>query len=144
MEKTDKQINENAACWYVVFATAKAEMHIKKQLEQAGYETFLPLRSVKRAWGEHKKTLLLPVLPGLIFVHLSEDDVAKVADLKGLSFLLKSEEEYVTLPDNQIELFRSHVEEGKGLIEFTLDDLVQNDRNVRIKIENLGTAILEI
>lgn len=101
MEKTNKQIIGNAA-WYAVYAVGRAERKVKKQLEQAGYESYQPLQPVIRAWGKHQRKVMVPVVPGFIFVCLPEGDVAKVASLKGVSFLLKGEGEYVSTSDKQL------------------------------------------
>lgn len=101
MEKTNKQIIENAA-WYAVYTVGRAERRVKKQLEQAGYESYQPLQPLIRAWGNHQRKVMVPVVPGFIFVCLSEGEVPKVASMKGVSFLLKGEGEYVLASDKQL------------------------------------------
>lgn len=142
MEKTNKQVNEDAACWYAVYTVAKAENKVKKLLKQSGFECYLPLQSVVRVWNNHKKRVMIPIIPGVVFVCLSKDEVLDAAALRGVSLLLKQEECYVSVSDDQLRLFQDKIESADGFIEFVSDDSLSAGQNIQINIEGLGTVIL--
>lgn len=118
METTNRKIEENASCWYAVYTAGRAEKKVKERLDKAGIESYLPLQSVIRLWNNRKKRVMIPVIPGYIFVHLPQGDIAKVKGVKGVSFLLREEGRYVSIPEDQMEVFCSMVDNSGGFIEF--------------------------
>lgn len=144
MEKTNKQINEDTACWYAVYTVAKAERKVKKQLEQSGFECYLPLQSVIRVWNNHAKKMMTPVIQRVVFVCLSKDEVLDVAALGGVTLLLKREECYVSISDEQLSLFQDLVENADGFIEFFSNSMLLANQKKMVDIDGLGTAILRI
>lgn len=142
MEKTNKKINEDAACWYAVYTVAKAEEKVKKLLEQSGFECYLPLQSVVRVWNSHTKKVMIPVIQRIVFVCLSKDEVLDAAALGGIALLLKREECYVSVSNEQLRLFQDQVKNADGFIEFVCNDLLSTDQKMLVDIDGLGTAIL--
>lgn len=138
MEKTIKQINENTTCWYAVYTATRAEKKAKKQLERGGFESYLPLQGVVRIWNNRKQKVMVPVIPGFIFVCLPEGEIAKIIGLKGVSMLLKEERQYVAISGEQLESLRSMVEKPSGFIEF-----VSEQHEGALQIEGLGTILLK-
>ena len=47
------------------------------------------------------------------------DEVTRIKSIKGISFLLREEGRYVSIPEDQMETFRSMVENTDELVEFT-------------------------
>lgn len=143
MEKTNKKINEDAACWYAVYTVAKAEEKVKKLLEQSGFECYLPLQSVVRVWNSHTKKVMIPVIQRVVFVCLSKDEVLDAAALGGIAaLLLKREECYVSVSSEQLRLFQDQVENADGFIEFVCDGMLSANLKKLVDIDGLGTAIL--
>lgn len=103
MEKAIKPINRDAACWYAVNTARRAEEKVKVQLEQAGYECYLPLQSLIRRWGSQKIKISVPLVPGFIFVCLSSAEVLDAASSKVLSFVMKPEGGYLVLTSEEVE-----------------------------------------
>lgn len=118
METTNREIEGKTSCWYAVYTAGRAEKKVKERLDKAGIGSYLPLQSVIRLWNNRKRKVMIPVVPGYIFVHLSVGDVAKVKSVKGVSFLLREEGRYVSIPECQMEVFRSMVENTGEFIEF--------------------------
>lgn len=141
MEKTNGEISENAACWYAVYTASKAEEKVKRELEQSGFETYLPLQSVIRVWDSHEKKVMVPIIPRVVWVCLSKDEAIEVVALRDATLLLKQEECYVSLSDEQLKLFQDQIERADGFIEFIFGDLLSVDQDLLIDIEGLGTII---
>jgi transcription antitermination factor NusG len=53
--------------WYALHVKPRFERYVTGQLEQKGYETFLPVYVSKRKWSDRVKTLTLPLFPGYTF-----------------------------------------------------------------------------
>ena len=70
METTNRKIEEKTSCWYAVYTAVKAEKSVKEQLDKAGIESYLPLQSIVRSWNNRKRKVMVPVIPGCVFVRL--------------------------------------------------------------------------
>ena len=110
METTNRKIEEKTSCWYAVYTAVKAEKSVKEQLDKAGIESYLPLQSIVRSWNNRKRKVMVPVIPGCVFVRLPMDEVTRIKSMKGIS---------VSIPEDQMETFRSMVENTDELVEFT-------------------------
>ena len=91
METTNRKIEEKTSCWYAVYTAVKAEKSVKEQLDKAGIESYLPLQSIVRSWNNRKRKVMVPVIPGCVFVRLPMDEVTRIKSIKGISFLLREE-----------------------------------------------------
>lgn len=119
METTNRKIEEKTSCWYAVYTAAKAEKSVKEQLDKVGIESYLPLQSVVRLWNNRKKKVMIPVMPGCLFVRLTPEDIDRVKSIKGVSLLLREEGKFVTIPECQMETFRCMVDNAGEFVEFT-------------------------
>ena len=117
METTNRKIEEKTSCWYAVYTAVKAEKSVKEQLDKAGIESYLPLQSIVRSWNNRKRKVMVPVIPGCVFVRLPMDEVTRIKSMKGISFLIREEGRYVSIPEDQMETFRSMVENTDELVE---------------------------
>ena len=94
--------------WYVMRAH-KCEARAEEKLAEAGIEFYIPKNWVVRVFHGKKTKRLVPVIPDLIFVKASHRTIAdfKIAN-NYLQFVIwnrKDGQEYVTVPDNQMEDF---------------------------------------
>ena len=102
METTNRKIEEKTSCWYAVYTAVKAEKSVKEQLDKAGIESYLPLQSIVRSWNNRKRKVMVPVIPGCVFVRLPMDEVTRIKSMKGISFLLREEVRYVSITEDQM------------------------------------------
>ena len=158
METTNRKIEEKTSCWYAVYTAVKAEKSVKEQLDKAGIESYLPLQSIVRSWNNRKRKVMVPVIPGCVFVRLPMDEVTRIKSMKGISFLLREEGRYVSIPEDQMETFRSMVENTDELVEFTEElasggqlkgvkgELVdyQGKDKLMLRIVGLGSALVVV
>lgn len=117
MEETTREIDEYTNRWYVVCTVANAEEKVKKLLEKSGFECYFPLQSVVRVWNNHARKVMIPVIPRFVFVCLSKDEVLNAVALRGVTLLLKREECYVSISDEQLRLFQNQIENADRFIE---------------------------
>lgn len=127
MEETARKIKENASCWYAVYTAPRAEKKVKEQLDKIGVENYLPLQPVVRLWNNRKKKIFIPVVPGCLFVHISSEEIAHVAGIHGVAFLLKEKGQYVSIPEVQMETFKTMIEHSCEL--YWLSNVVSCQRN---------------
>jgi len=53
--------------WYALFVALRHEKSVAAQLGQKNLQTFLPLYSVGRLWGQRRAEVRLPLFPGYLF-----------------------------------------------------------------------------
>lgn len=109
--------------WYAVYTASRAEKRVKERLDQLSIENYLPLRVEYRIWSDRKKKVLAPLIPGYIFVRVTEELFLSVLRTAGVVTFLKEKGRAVAIPDVQIERLRyveNHIEES---LEITYDDI---------------------
>lgn len=114
---------EPVLSWYAVYTASRAEKRVKERLDQLSIENYLPLRVEYRIWSDRKKKVLAPLIPGYIFVRVTEELFLSVLRTAGVVTFLKEKGRAVAIPDVQIERLRyveNHIEES---LEITYDDI---------------------
>lgn len=106
MEKTN---------WYAVFTASRAEKRVKKRLEQAGIEHYLPVREVEFVQAGQVKKLEIPVITGCIFVRLAETDLSSLFSIFGVIALLRKEQVPIIIPDELLASLRILNEQAEKL-----------------------------
>lgn len=149
MEETARKIKENTSCWYAVYTAPRAEKKVKEQLDKIGVENYLPLQPAVRLWNNRKKKIFIPVVPGCLFV-----------------FLLKEKGQYVSIPEVQMETFKTMIEHSCELVEFAPNEFVpgtivrvisgqlqgleaelvdcQGNNKLLLRVEGLGCALVTV
>lgn len=136
---------ENLLCWYAVYTSSRAEKKVKERLEQVGIENYLPLKTEIRIWSSRKKKILVPLIPGYIFVHICPEQVLDVLNTSGVISFLKENSKAVSIPELQIRQLRLMVESAVD-IEFTTEKINVGDK-IRInrgELNDLYGELIEI
>ncbi|MEX0779266.1 MAG: UpxY family transcription antiterminator [Balneolales bacterium] len=68
--------------WFVLYTRPRFEKKVVKELEEQGYEVFLPLKKELRQWSDRKKWIEEPLFRGYVFIK---------TDLKMLSMASQSD-----------------------------------------------------
>lgn len=56
--------------WYAIHVKSRCEKMVADQLQQKGYEQFLPMYRSRRLWSDRVKVLQLPLFAGYLFCQL--------------------------------------------------------------------------
>lgn len=97
--------------WYVFYVRSRAEKIAVSLLQEAGFEAYLPLMSVKRIWSDRIKTVIVPMFTGYVFVHCGLSEIDNVLDCQHLVAALKIGSEFSFVRQKEIDLLKS-VEAG--------------------------------
>ncbi|MEX1135858.1 MAG: UpxY family transcription antiterminator, partial [Balneolales bacterium] len=54
--------------WFVLYTRPRFEKKVVKELEENGYEAYLPLRKELRQWSDRKKWVEEPLFRGYVFI----------------------------------------------------------------------------
>ena len=126
--------------WFAMRATYGRNMDVKKKLDEAGFESFVPMRYVVALDRRGRKTKkFVPVVRDLIFVHT---DQASMYNLKEQYETLRNiyipsedgRKRPVVVPDDQMESFMKVTQTlSDGLLFFTPDEL-NLTKGVKVRI----------
>lgn len=116
--------------WHAVYTASRAEKKVRERLDAAGIECFLPVQAVVRQWAHRKARVVVPVIPGLLFVRVERKDRVPVLETQSVvAFLkLRGEREPATIPDDQMERFRFLLDFSEEAVEMVNEHIAVGDR----------------
>lgn len=131
--------DENKA-WFAMRATYGRNMEIKKKLDEAGFESFVPMRYVVSLDRRGRKTKkLVPVVKDLIFVHTDQTSTYSLKQQHESlrNIYIPSEDgkkRIVIVSDDQMEGFMKVTKTlSDGILFFTPDE-INLSKGVRVRI----------
>lgn len=91
--------------WYVVSTHPAREAYARLHLDNQGFETFLPMRKKTLRIKKRLRTVLAPLFPGYLFVHVEMERrlIRSINGSRGVKFLLSSGEIPSPLPAGFVE-----------------------------------------
>ncbi len=102
--------------WYLVYCKPRQESVARENLIRQGYETYLPvMRDVRRRKGR-RVTLIAPMFPRYLFIHLNRqtDNWAPIRSTLGVVSIVRFGRMAARVPDELVKLLRSR-EDQQGL-----------------------------
>lgn len=74
--------------WYVIRTGSRAEKKVLEALESKNFEAYLPQYETIRIWSDRKKKVKVPLIPGHVFVFLTQNELKEVYSIQGVKYLL--------------------------------------------------------
>ncbi len=126
--------------WYAVYTASRAEKKVKERLDEAGIENFLPVQTVLRQWKYRKQRVVVPVIPGMIFVRVCRKDQVKVLEIRGVVtyMRLRGSSTATAIPDKQMEDFRFLLDFSDSTVEMVNEEIEVGDTIRVIKGSLMG------
>lgn len=118
MEETTGKVMEDNRRWYVIYTSAKSAHRVKEQLDEAKVENFLPLQSIVRLWNDREKEIMIPVVPGCLFVRILQKDMAEVVSAQKVTFLLNADGSPLVIADEDMDMLGSMLGYSGEFVEF--------------------------
>ncbi len=100
--------------WYLIYSKPQQERLALENLERQGYPSYLPLiRNRRRRKGRYA-SIIEPMFPRYLFVHLSDetDNWGPIRSTIGVANLVRFGMQAARVPDNLIEMMQGRDEEG--------------------------------
>ena len=98
--------------WYLIYTKPRQEKCALQNLEQQGYQCYMPLLPKEKLRQGALAVTDEPLFPRYLFINLAQDFMAKswspIRSTKGVSRLVRFGEEPAKVDDALIELLRSH------------------------------------
>ena len=83
---------------------------VREQLEQKGFDAFLPTIPKWSRWKDRKKKIDWPLFPGYCFAKFNPQDRLPVVTCTGVVTIVSSDGEIIPIPDVEIDGIRRLVE----------------------------------
>lgn len=108
--------------WYAVYIKSRAEKKAEAELQSKEIECFLPLQRKLQQWSDRKKWVEMPLIPGYLFVKISNKEHNSVIQSNYIVSYVRFEGKAATIPDNQIEYLKLMLKQANSEIEITREN----------------------
>jgi transcription termination/antitermination protein NusG len=92
--------------WYAVWTRSRHEQVVREQLDQKGFEAFLPTIARWSRWKDRKKKIDWPLFPGYCFARFDPAERLSVLTSPGVVNIVSFNSEIAAIPDPEIESIR--------------------------------------
>jgi transcription antitermination factor NusG len=100
--------NDEGRNWFAVFTVPQNERSVVRHLDVRNVESFLPTYESKRVWKNRQKvTIMAPLFPTYLFVHIGARERGKVLQCPGVLQIVGGGRESIAIADPEIEFLRS-------------------------------------
>lgn len=96
----------NEPQWVALYTNPRAEKRVDKDLREAGFESYLPLRRELHSWSDRRKWVETPLLKSYVFVRITKTQDAMVRAINGVVTLVAFNGNIATIPDCQIQVMK--------------------------------------
>ena len=99
--------------WYLVYAKAREEQRAQKNLENQGYETFLPMIASEKT-KQPKSFSLKPMFPRYLFTKFTveKDNWTHIKSTRGVSYIVVFGKNFTAVPNAVIDYLKSKVDDN--------------------------------
>ncbi len=92
--------------WYAIWTRSRHEQRVLEQLEQKGYEAFLPTIPKWSRWKDRKRKIDWPLFPGYCFARFDAADRLPVLKCTGVVSIVSFDGDVAPIPETEIEAIR--------------------------------------
>lgn len=105
-------LDANGKHWYAVYTRPRHEKKVNGLLQEQQIESYLPLVSTKRQWGNRLAQVEEPLIRSYVFVHIRLNQTLYVLETYGVVRFVMFARELAVVPDFQIEALKKSLESG--------------------------------
>ena len=96
--------------WFVLCTKARQELKVLEHLNQLEIETFTPTKIVVKRWSDRKKKIKTCLLPSMVLVKLTNNEVNKVFEVPGVKRYLFVHGVRAVVYDNEVIAMKNYLE----------------------------------
>jgi transcriptional antiterminator RfaH len=104
-------------CWFALYTRPYHEKKVFEQLQLEKIEAYLPLQTTLRQWVDRKKKISVPLFSCYLFVYVTAKEYYTVLNVPGVVRYITFEGKAVPIPEKQIQLIKSLLEQDIETIE---------------------------
>lgn len=92
--------------WVAVYTNPRSEKKTERNLIEAGFETYLPLRRELHSWSDRKKWVEAPLIKSYVFVRITNKQEVPLRTVPGVSHLVNFRGDVATIPEWDIQMMK--------------------------------------
>jgi transcription antitermination factor NusG len=96
--------------WYAIWTRSRHEQVVREQLEQKGFEAFLPTIPKWSRWKDRKKKIDWPLFPGYCFARFDANERLPILKCTGVVNIIAFNGEIAPIPEQEIHAIRQLVQ----------------------------------
>jgi transcription antitermination factor NusG len=117
--------------WYAVYTKPRWEKKVYKLFTEKKIEGYCPLNKVHKKWSDRVKIVEEPLFKSYVFVHVLEEEKAKVRMVNGVVNFVYHEGKPAVVRSNEIMIIKNFLNEYDNVVAEPLN--LQPEMNVKIQ-----------
>ena len=120
--------------WHALYVKSRSEKRVLSQLEEMGFQAYLPLITVVKQWSDRRKKIEEPLFKSYVFVYSNDKQYIPILNVSGVVRFVSFEREAVVVPENQIVAIKKFVSDFESGEEYKMhnDEELKVGQKVRI------------
>lgn len=106
--------------WHALYVRSRTEKKVLSQLEDNGFQAYLPLVTQVKKWSDRKKKVEEPLFKSYVFVYSNEKEYIPILNVYGVVRFVSFEKKAVVVPENQILAIKKFVSDYEKGEEYKL------------------------
>ena len=106
--------------WHALYVRSRTEKKVLSQLEDNGFQAYLPLVTQVKKWSDRKKKVEEPLFKSYVFVYSNEKEYIPILNVYGVVRFVSFEKKAVVVPENQILAIKKFVSDYEKGDEYKL------------------------
>ena len=106
-------INRDSTNWFVLCTKPRNELVVTERLTRLGLEVYTPTKIEVRQWSDRKKKVIVPLLPSMVLVQLSEKELVTVFEVPGVVRFLFEHGKRANVSNQEVLAMKSYLEDTK-------------------------------
>ena len=94
--------------WFFLYTKPRNELKVLDRLSDLDIEAYTPTRIELRQWSDRTKKVVVPLLPSMVLVQLTEQEVSCVFDIPGVVRYLFFNGKRATVTAHEIEAMQAY------------------------------------
>ncbi|MBP5712028.1 MAG: UpxY family transcription antiterminator [Prevotella sp.] len=112
--------NRDQKFWHALYVRSRTEKKVLSQLEDNGFQAYLPLVTQVKKWSDRKKKVEEPLFKSYVFVYSNEKEYIPILNIYGVVRFVSFERKAVVVPENQILAIKKFVNDYEKGEEYKL------------------------
>ena len=99
--------------WLVLCTKPRNELMVTERFTRLGVEVYTPTKIEVRQWSDRKKKVIVPLLPSMVLVQLSEKELGTVFEVPGVVRFLFEHGKRANVSNQEVLAMKSYLEDTK-------------------------------
>lgn len=108
--------------WHALYVRSRSEKKVLSQLEDMGFQAYLPQITVVKQWSDRRKKVEEPLFKSYVFVRSNDKEYISILNVYGVVKFVTFEKKAVVVPENQILAIKKFVSDYEHGEEYKMSN----------------------